>query len=164
MLQIIYEWLLQQLSGSKWFWKALTLVLLPIVGASAPKNWTARDDFVASLGTGNTSLDFSSGTIVTVVTGVAAGSEVPSVRWATVGTLSADTRIRFARYDGTNYAPYGNEVYIRANTPATPGSGTLSGVWYPPDGPVWLGGTSDTIVATVHTSVTIKLSGKRIDY
>lgn len=162
-MRLILDWLFSQLGGTRWLWKVVAILPFLMLGAAA-KNWTARDDFVASLSTANTSLDFSSGTIVTVVTGVAAGSEVPSIRWSTVGTLSADTRIRFARYDGTNYAPYGNEVYIPANAPATPGTGTLWGVWTPPDGPAYLGGTSDTIVATVHTSVTIKLSGKRLDY
>ena len=93
---------------------------------------------VKQLTTANSNRDGSTGTVVDLVSGTAAGVIITSVRIKSRDAVS-DGMIRFYVYDGTNARLY-DEVPVTATSP-TATTKTFEYAWMPPT-PITIDGTS----------------------
>ncbi len=120
------------------------------------------DNDQATLGTANTDDTFGSGTIVTVATGVTGGKDINSVLVSIPGTLTVQTRVTFAVYNGSIYVPCG-WIPISTLTVGAVGNGPRAyGINLPI--PVKLASSSELLKAIIFTSDTVKLRGQSVKY
>ena len=84
--------------------------------ASAPIFETTPRLAVAQVSAANTNRD-GTGTIVDIITGVAAGTQIEMLRVVSIGTVTAGA-VRLYLYDGTNTRMF-KEIIVPATTPST---------------------------------------------
>lgn len=166
MLTLI-NWLVNELSGTKWLWRIVALLPLLFLGATAPLNWTAEKMTGAQVTTAQTSRTSTSpSNAVLLATGSATNKmRISGVEIQTTAAIAASTSVFFfLSNDGGTTKYYLDEHPI--------GSFDISGqfkrppsfVWTPRRGYVPLDGTNDKLYATVYTTDTMNLFPMQITY
>lgn len=120
---------------------------------AAPKYIQTFRSARASIATANANRD-GTGTVGTVITGVAAGTQVDRMRITALSTTTAGM-IRIFEHDGTNYTLI-DEVPIPAWVPSAT-LPTLVFTWFPRGGPLLLPSTSHSLRASTERAETFHL-------